>query len=218
MLYEHEPFEPTTHFRAYFNDPRNRAIGWVGHSSEADDDTETYLPDDAQIRYFSLEHIRQIRSKLYPDARGPNVGPSAYDLQGPYHQVFATLLYIGRGELIQRFVSNPDLQDTHLPFRQKPVEFPGNDEEFERFFDAQWKFCAPIMTYRQSVDWHQRQILAVECLRKLSEGDTGKAHLVRIHPSYDQILSSNATTTDTNAREDSTGSTPVSHCSPANCR
>jgi hypothetical protein len=180
---------PTSTFRAYFD--HNKAIGTIGEPSQTNDGTEAYLPEDAQKQYFTIGRIRQIRSQLYPNARGPDVVRDQ-DLQGPYRQAFATLLYIGKGELIQHFLSIPDLQDTHLPFLQKPVRFPGDDEDFDQFSNAQWKFCAPIMKYWHGVDWDPRQILPFKCVKKLSEGNSGKAYLIEVEPSHDEILSSEA--------------------------
>ncbi len=49
--------------------------------------------------------------------------------------------------------------------------------------------CAPFVPYRQSVDWHERQILPFKYLRKLDEGRSGEAYLVEMHLSHYRILS-----------------------------
>jgi hypothetical protein len=178
--------EPTAAFRDYFR--RNKVQGTTSVSSERSNGAEEYLPEDAQQGYFSVKRIQQFLSLLYPSEHGPAVVP-VRELQHRYRKVFATFLDIGKGELIRHVVSKPYLDDEHLPFVQKPESFPGENEDWDRFFDAQWRFCAPIMSYRRSVDWHERQILPFRYLKKLNEGRSGKAYLVEMHPSHDRILS-----------------------------
>jgi hypothetical protein len=189
------PSDPTTSFQNYFNS--NKEKGTVG-GAVGDNNVDDYLPEDAQLRYFTEDRIQHIHAQLYPHLRHSDVVPmyDAGQVRRKYRKIFATLLYIGRGALLDSFLSHISLDDKHLPFMQKPLDFPGSDDDYTFFSEAQWKFHVLPMKYWLNIEWHPRQILPFKSIGRLSEGNDGKAHQVVIHPSHNKLdardLSSNS--------------------------
>src|SRR5947209_2818970 len=96
--------DPTEEFLEYFAacQARGTKAEYAGKQLRP----EAYLPEDAQLRYFTLARIRSILKQLFPDQKGP--GPiDPRQVRGHYRKILATLLYIGKGKLIHTFASNP---------------------------------------------------------------------------------------------------------------
>lgn len=180
-------FDPTPAFREYFESQKEE--GTDGTAS-GDDDVAHYLPENALRRYFSVDHIPIIYNQIYPHHEHVNIIPMYEPLhvRSKYRKVLATLLYIGKAELLDAFLSDESLNDKHLPFYERSARFPGTEQDFDVFFEAQWKFCVLAMEYRHIADWHERQILPYKVQRrKLGEGNTGKACLIKIHPAHNKL-------------------------------
>lgn len=173
-------------FDAYFR--KHHEIGTLGTFPNGSDDTEEYLPNSARNDYFTEATTKRILRQLYPARPGP-LPVHGSSVQTHYSRVFATLLHIGRAERITEFVSKPHFKDQHLPFLERPADFPDTpfDPYFDKFAEAQWKFCAPDLDYQRKVDWNAQQILPFRRFEKLGRGKSGVAYRIEIHPSHDQL-------------------------------
>jgi len=175
-------------FRNFFG--QHCAIGTLGAVPGAGSETDTYMPADVQTWYFNIERVRETLERLFPKTQGwLPVHSSA--VQADYKKVFATLLYIGKGDRIGDFVQKYNLNDTHLPFEERPRDFPDEfDPYFEDFFEAQWKFCVPLFKYNRRFEWNPKQILPFERRDKLGEGYSGTAYRIYVHPAHDLLATS----------------------------
>lgn len=185
---------PSSSFRAQFNlEKEEGSVGGVIGGP----DVAYYFPEDASRRYFTEERVQQIYTEIYPEQhQSGNVQMhEAFDIRRRYRKILAILLYIRRGALLNAFLSDPNLDDKHLPFWGPFEHFPGNDEDFKLFYEAQWSFSVRSMKYRHISAWHPRQILPFKSLGKLGGGHGGQAYLIEIQPSLNKLdpsfLSSN---------------------------
>lgn len=159
--------------------------GTSGASAEDKKDAY-YLPEDALQRWFTEENICHSYRQIYwyRDHSVQMYDPAQVRLR--YRRVFATLLYIGRADLLDSLWTNEAFDDGHLPFYARD-RFPGSAADFDSFFEAQWKFCVPPMEYRHRGDWDPRCILPFKISHKLGEGSAGKAYLINVHPAHNKL-------------------------------
>jgi len=180
----------TIAFVRYFENEKHEGTvqGGVEGSHNAD-----YLPEDALLRYFTEECIQHIQNQLYPQRTTSDIA-QMYDpaqIRRKYPRVLATLLYIERGELLNEFLSNSLLDDKHLPFFDA-ARFPGSNEDFQNFFDAQWKFFILPLKYQPIVNYQPSQILPFKSVGRLGGGNGGKAYLIEVHPHHNQLVSASS--------------------------
>jgi len=62
-----------------------------------------------------------------------------------YLVVFSILLSIGMGPFINKFIRHDQLVDERLPFLTRDVWPEASSEIFDKFYEAQWKFCAKTL-------------------------------------------------------------------------
>lgn len=109
-----------------------------------------------------------------------------------YVKVFAILLYMGKGELIELFLGYDNLRDEKLPFVKKPDEFPSSpdDDFFHKFYNRQWMFCAPEFRNGQ-IDSHYEDERILPIIHKEELGSPGntkaRAYKTVFHESYNKL-------------------------------
>jgi hypothetical protein len=170
-------------FQKYFDD--EKVEGTFGASAN-DKGHAYYLPEDALQRWFTEERIRQSYRQIYWHREHSVQMYDPAQVRRRYRKVFAILLYIGRGDLLDSFLTNGTFDDGHLPFYARE-RFPGTDADFALFFEAQWKFCVPPMEYRHPADWDPYYILPFKTYDKLGEGSAAKAYLINVHPAHNKL-------------------------------
>ncbi|KAF7187457.1 Mitogen-activated protein kinase kinase 2 [Pseudocercospora fuligena] len=114
-----------------------------------------------------------------------------------YPRIFCILAELGRrkARLIKQFVRNPSFSDTRLPFgdaSRPPRSFPAdpNDASFyEKFYKAQWKYCAPELRAHTRLDWPDEYILPFTHLKRKDEGHDAKVYRAEIHIAHDKLSS-----------------------------
>jgi hypothetical protein len=188
----HGTDKPTLDFRRFVFS--RLEDGSLGAYTKSDDATRQYFPNSTRDEFFAdKERLSQIISQLFPNHPG---GPSPVhfaDIQENYSKIFSILLWIGEGSKIREFTENRSLADTNLPFRSKPSSFP-DLPHFDTFwldFDRwQWMFCAPDLSYYRKVEWEERRILPFIRCEELGAGASGVAYRIEVHPSHDDLLSS----------------------------
>lgn len=143
-------------------------------------DLETYFDDDGE-----KDRLRDILNRVLPSPGPPLVDPSA--IQSEYLKVFAILLCIGKGRFIVSFVVHPGLSDSHLPFRQRPPDFPTSPDFFDVFFKKQWMFCAPDLQYASYKTLAAGTILPITSRELIGTGGDADVYKIVTHPSYNKL-------------------------------
>lgn len=175
----------TQNFVSFYDKEKQQGTNAVGNPEIT---AAEYLPDCAQERHFTQDRVRYVLNQLYP----PDARSDTYSLSDPVHiqqnyrRILAILLYIGKGFLLHLFSPDPTLDDNHLPLLD-PRRFPGSEEDFEAFSEAQWKFHVPKISYRSIVQYDAAQILPYQAVDKLGAGNSGKAQLIQLHPSHNGL-------------------------------
>ena len=137
------------------------------------------------------ERLKQIIADLFP--RGDGIWWN--DILPNNIAVFCTLLKISKGWWIKHFRHHESLSDARLPFDPKshPPNWPedtGDPDFLKKFCEEQWKYCVPV--FRQPfVDKHfpKQTILPIVYKKSLSSGGSATLWLIRLHPTYNKLLS-----------------------------
>ena len=113
---------------------------------------------------------------------------SASDVTDYCCRVLCILVLIGKAEFIARFVRYDTLRDDRLPFpRSGPPEHfppdPTDSDFYDKFFQAQWMFCAPKLTSASDLEIGSDNVLPF-CY---SEHLQGPVFMIRVHPRHDGL-------------------------------
>jgi len=142
--------------------------------------------------YFEQDGYRKLKRVIA--AHFPDSGSLWHDDIIPDNvAVFCTLLSISKGWWMKQFCHHSDLSDTALPFNpiRPPQNWPPGAHFLPEFCDAQWKFCAqalraPFINKRFATE----MVLPITFKQTLNtEGSSACLWLVKIHPSYNKLLS-----------------------------
>jgi hypothetical protein len=138
-------------------------------------------------RYFSDEEDRLLNllNRVLPSRGPPLVAPST--VRGKYVRVFAILLRIGKGRFIDYFVRHLGLSDNHLPFLQRPPDFPTSPDFFNEFYERQWMFCPQTLEYSRSVIFPPRMVLPILAKEKIGAGGDAIVHKIVVHSAYNKL-------------------------------
>ena len=113
----------------------------------------------------------------------------AHNILESYSQVFAILLSINKGAFILHFDKYDELTDRRLPF-QNNKEFPLQEDFFQKFQEAQHKFCAPTLSHLFHREFSNNCILPFERDGlSIARGSSGVIHKIKVHPGYDFLCS-----------------------------
>jgi hypothetical protein len=178
---------PVQRFLSYFRENCEK-----GHCSVSGEPA-FYLPESKLKEYFADKHTLQaILKAILPHEK--DLHNVRQQIRRHYTKCFAILLYIGHPRLIVPFVEAPYLADSRLPFDACPPTFPfhaNRDQLFQRFYEYQWAFCAPILHYR-TFTLRSELILPFTILGRIEggEGGTSETFKIEVHPEYDKLSSS----------------------------
>ena len=125
----------------------------------------------------------------------PSTGPlpvRAYNIQTKYTKIFAILLYIGKGKFIKRFDQYNSLSDEKLPFDTCPEDFPSDVEDMDKsffgsFYERQWMFCAPNLSYERFKNFQPRMILPIVSREELGTGGSSTTYKIEVYPAYNHL-------------------------------
>ena len=113
-----------------------------------------------------------------------------------YSVVFAILISIDHGEYILNFLPHETLCDEKLPFEARPIRFPwapsDSVELFDRFQEAQSRFCAVNLQRNSTHEFDDSRPLPFLSKEPINEGGSAKVYKVQIHGSHDKLQSSSA--------------------------
>lgn len=146
------------------HDPLLQKFNWlIDHLSEPvyhitkDEKVEPgIVPIDALEDHFrsrnypNLDDILHAIFEIRPGSRQPRISPK--DVAENCIRILCILFLIGKAKFIETFVQHKDLHDCHLPFLQKPFNFPSDPSDnegqafFREFHRTQWRFCSPVVT------------------------------------------------------------------------
>jgi len=152
-------------------------------------DTPVFVPQSRIDEYFQPNRVSRLLHALFPDRDRPN----AQDIAQRCPRGLCILLSIGSAKYINTFASSPELWDDQLPFwRPGPIEFPvalEDPEFFERFFQAQWRFCPNKLERLESGAFKVKRERVLPLLKKrwLARGATASLHHIVVHPDYDRL-------------------------------
>lgn len=152
-----------------------------------------FVPCSKIKEYFrDAARVRLILEDLFPD-RWEDVSVQCLeDVQYNYCKVFAILLRIGEGQLIEEFVRYRNKQDIYLPLNN-PDAFPPPSTRpldlFNRFYQEQWTFCATDFAHMQHVPkiLNEEEILPIVSSEKLRKGDCASVYKIELHPDYNHL-------------------------------
>ena len=162
----------------------------------APDHDAHYIPDSVIEKSFHSTHdVEHLIAATFDLRRNDMVAPpvSVKGLQERYPKVFTILLSINRGTYIRGFMERAGLEDSKLPFRARPSNFPDHqlDPFWPKFESNQWMFCAPEIHYNRSMDWRNPNlILPFQYVKLLDSGATATTYLIKINPSYNRLHNS----------------------------
>jgi hypothetical protein len=111
-----------------------------------------------------------------------------------YARVFSILLLIGKGRYIEHVIQYDSLCDDKLPFgKQRPENFPFETTDaqfFPRFYEEQWRFCAPELHKNMNKRFETQRILPIIHKRRLAEGGSAVLHKIILHEAYNKLYPS----------------------------
>jgi len=164
------------------------------HPSNVDEES-SYLPESAVDKIFSEKNknlVFDAIEELTPrHRRGVAAGVSPTTLRECYRKILLILLDLPRKywSHIRHFTRHPELADKYLPFFSRPSNFPASDDEelWNIFEDAQWRFCAPRLRYTRDHVWGSKWILPFRIISELGRGRSGKIWAIEVDPEYDSL-------------------------------
>ena len=171
----------------------HRTTGISGTESE----TAHFCPEPDLHDYFAEHNCLEgiLRCVL------PSTGPlpvSRTSIRTHYTRTFAILLCINRGRFISYFVSRDSLSDEKLPFDRRPENFPSDLEDsdarfFQDFYERQWMFCAPTLSYERFKVWEAMMILPIVRKQQLGTGGSSETYRIELHPAYNRLETNRGT-------------------------
>ena len=179
-------------FRTWFHDSCKPGLLDPTHwNPKSNIHTPMFLPQSSLQEYLLPNNFLKLR-RLLRGLRIINFNTIAQK----YLRVCCILLLIGKSEYIERFAEQDHLQDSHLPFYDKPANFPtcsydGDSKSlFELFREQQWILCAPTIHYQVGRVLLADLILPISIIRRLGKGVSATLFEVEIHSGYNELYSS----------------------------
>lgn len=151
------------------------------------------LKDDI-LEYFEKDDCRRLKTLISLHFPDPNRIVFKDDIIPDKVAVFCTLLSISKGSWIKPFRHHGGLSDIALPFdpTRPPPDWPEQGVEFlPQFCEAQWKFCAPVLS-KPFADrrFPKDMVLPIVFKKTLNkEGSSASLWLIKIHPSCNNLIS-----------------------------
>ena len=160
-----------------------------GVKDRDNDQKARFIPQGQLEKYLcATERVERLLEALF---KGEQMGISADKIRAHYLRAFAILIRIGRGTWIKLFIHYDGLRDKNLPFRDRPGEFPETslaaEDDFARFQQVQWQFCAYVMEWEMSADLHPDRILPIVSKEPIGRGGSAYIYKIKINPENDSL-------------------------------
>lgn len=160
----------------------------ITHRFVATDDAKQYLVED------NYRRLKRLIQAVHPNARSVAGSLREDDIVPRNVAVFCILLSVGKGWWMEQFRHHSSLSDAALPFDEKspPSNWPlsGDGDFLQKFCDAQWKFCAPVLSAPFMLkEFPPNMVLPIIHKEILNtKGNNPSLWLIKIHPSYNKLI------------------------------
>ncbi|KAL8851616.1 MAG: hypothetical protein Q9221_003453 [Calogaya cf. arnoldii] len=157
-----------------------------------------YIPQAVLEKYLITDRIKTLLHELFENTSQSL--PNADRVRSHYLRPFAILLSIGCGRMIRHFVDHR-LQDTLLPFRLEPQDFPKSATQnlFEAFRKEQWQFCAVQLEYDMSDNLDDDYILPITAKEEINNGGSAILYKITVDEAYNRLKPVDPARTATNS-------------------
>jgi hypothetical protein len=156
-----------------------------------------YLPLAALASFFEDRGLAWLILRDHFPHHSPKPLPGLlHRIRDGHQKIFVILLWIGKAHDIEKFLGSDDLRDDHLPFKERPSSFPdllksypncGSRPYWEDFKEAQWRFCAPVLTDGLDRIWHKDTILPFTKTPTSDSGSSGSVSKIEIEESHNKL-------------------------------
>jgi hypothetical protein len=171
-----------------------------GSRPDSPNGIEAYLPNGG-LNTFYKAHGRcwSLLENYFPHHHHHRPTPKKQlfnRIKDGHQKIFIILVWIGKAHEIQHFVGKDDLRDERLPFFERPPSFPDfliqhgdvdSQAYWDSFREAQWRFCAPVLTHQMERTWHKDTILPIIRHQLLGEGDSGVVHAIEVEETHNEL-------------------------------
>lgn len=149
-----------------------------------------FLPYDLISTHLESNGYAVLNSLLSAIYQGQAIPINAKEVVGAYSRVFCILIYIGKINFLQRFMECDDLNDAHLPFTERPRQFPIDSslpELFTAFCNAQWIFCPSSLNTNCSRRLNEKEVLPLISRKLIGKGSSAEIFLIDIYGLYNSL-------------------------------
>lgn len=156
-----------------------------GYGGLDDEEQAKYVPLTALRSYFDKpDRTKNLLKALFKD----DEAPAPLYVQSNHLRLFAILLSIGHGYMINHFVEYDSLGDKQLPFHQRPANFPDipSCDLWDLFYKRQWKYCPVELTYNMSKRLIKNAILPIRVECELGCGGSAKTYKIHVDEGYNR--------------------------------
>lgn len=177
--------------------PIQKFLAWIARPRAAHNGDESTRLEDCIFAGEAKEYLRQpgclsnILAALFDKEEDR---PDRGKILNGYATVFAILIAIDRGRYIGNFLVHYTLGDAKLPFLAQSSEFPhdhsgATDDKslFERFQEAQWRFCAPVLQRGDEMVFPDRAPMPYTEKELAGTGGSAQVFKVKLHSEHDRI-------------------------------
>ncbi|KAL8787452.1 MAG: hypothetical protein Q9213_002229 [Squamulea squamosa] len=172
------------HFLQWKLRPGIRKIGCGGPDNTLG---SNYISHAVLQDYLTVDRIKTLLEALFED---PSQSPLNADrVRAKYLRPFAILLSSGCGRMIRHFLNHQALQDTFLPFRSEPEDFPKSAVKnlFGPFRKEQWQFYPFPLDYDMSDDLANDYILPITAKEEIGDGGSAILYKIVVDEAYNAL-------------------------------
>ncbi|KAL8769016.1 MAG: hypothetical protein Q9209_004933 [Squamulea sp. 1 TL-2023] len=172
------------HFLQWKSRPGIRKIGCGGPDNTLG---SHYISQAVLQDYLTVDKIKTLLDELFEDSSQSPV--NADRVRAKYLRPFAILLSCGCGRMIRHFHKHQGLQDTSLPFRSEPEDFPKSAIKnlFETFRKEQWQFYPIQLDYDMSDDLANDYILPITAKEEIGNGGSAILYKIIVDEAYNTL-------------------------------
>lgn len=155
--------------------------------------TRPFVVNDDILEYFEKNDHRRLKRLISHHFTDRSVYTN--DIVPKRVAVFCTLLSISKGSWIKHFrYHDGNLSDIALPLdpTRPPPGWPEQGADFlSQFCEAQWRFCAPVLSNPFVEQRFPKDMVLPIVFKKTlnTEGSSASLWLIKIHPSYNNLIS-----------------------------
>lgn len=147
-----------------------------------------------KIETYFRENSYERTKRLLRAVFGSNAPVSAKDVADNCCRVCCILASINQIRFIGTFFRYPNLRDNRLPFDygHPPTHFPVDTSKkdfYERFYEEQWKYCAPELCETTSgMQFEEQSILPFISLGIIGGGGSSIVYKATVQPQHDKLV------------------------------